>query len=205
MYYLFFQLFFTLKCHRLKFIFNNFAFTFILIMYRIVLVGFMGSGKTTMGKKIAKKLNIPFIDLDSEIEKKYNLSILKIFQDFGEAKFRDMEFHYIRSLINKSNFVLSTGGGTPCYKNNISFLNELGITCYLNRPIKELSNRLHKSKKKRPLIEGLDNDELTYFISEEMKVREQYYRKSQLILNRKDQVPEKIISLINLLDFHQKN
>jgi len=174
-------------------------------MYRIVLVGFMGSGKTTMGKKIAKKLNIPFIDLDSEIEKKYNLSILKIFQDFGEAKFRDMEFHYIRSLINKSNFVLSTGGGTPCYKNNISFLNELGITCYLNRPIKELSNRLHKSKKKRPLIEGLDNDELIYFISEEMKVREQYYRKSQLILNRKDQVPEKIISLINLLDFHQKN
>ena len=174
-------------------------------MYRIVLVGFMGSGKTTIGKKIAKKLNIPFIDLDSEIEKKYNLSILNIFHDFGEAKFRNMEFHYIRSLINRSNFVLSTGGGTPCYKNNISFLNELGITCYLNRSIKELSHRLHKSKKKRPLIEGLNNVELIYFISEEMKVRDQYYRKAQLILNRKDQVPEEIISLINLLDFHQKN
>ena len=117
-------------------------------MYRIVLVGFMGSGKTTIGKKIAKKLNIPFIDLDSEIEKKYNLSILNIFHDFGEAKFRNMEFHYIRSLINRSNFVLSTGGGTPCYKNNISFLNELGITCYLNRSIKELAHRLQKSKKK---------------------------------------------------------
>ncbi len=115
-----------------------------------------------------------------------------------------MEFHYIRSLINKSNFVLSTGGGTPCYKNNISFLNELGITCYLNRSIKELAHRLQKSKK-RPLIEGLNNDELICFISKEMKIRDKYYKKAQLILNRKDQIPENIISLINLLDFHQKN
>ena len=165
----------------------------------------MGSGKTTIGKKISKKLNVPFIDSDSEIEKKHNLSIEKIFHDFGEAKFRNMEFNYIRSLINKSNFVLSTGGGTPCYKNNISFLNELGITCYLNRSIKELSHRLQKSKKKRPLIEGLNNDELISFISEEMKIRDKYYKKAKLILNRKDQIPENMISLINLLDFHQKN
>ena len=173
-------------------------------MCRIIIVGFMGSGKTTIGKKIARKLNIPFIDSDYEIEKKYNLSIEKIFHDFGEVKFRNMESHYIRSLINKSNFVLSTGGGTPCYKNNISFLNELGITCYLNRSVKELAHRLHNSKK-RPLIKDLNNDELISFIKKEMKIRDEYYKKSQLILNRKDQTPNNIISLINLLDFHQKN
>jgi shikimate kinase len=163
----------------------------------------MGCGKSTLGKKVAKQLNIPFIDSDSEIEQLHSLSIGEIFMEFGESSFRDMEADFIKSLGNQDDFVLSTGGGMPCFNNNMELLNQLGTTYYLYRSAKELANRLNNTKTKRPLLAGFDIDGLIDFIEVKLKERNKFYRQSQVILNREDQTLEDIILLYRLLQPEQ--
>ncbi|MCJ8291020.1 MAG: shikimate kinase [Crocinitomicaceae bacterium] len=171
-------------------------------MKRIILIGFMGSGKSTLGKKIAKKMDLPFIDSDREIEKRHQKTIGDIFTENGESFFRTLETEYITSLKDKEEFVLATGGGMPCFGKNMELLNELGTTFYLDRSPKELANRLYNAKTRRPLIDGMEQEELVSFIEERLSARDEYYKTADVILDRDDQSVSVIEDLTNLLHPH---
>lgn len=174
-------------------------------MKRIILVGFMGSGKSTLGKKVANRLGIPFIDSDTEIEEHYQKSIGEIFSEHGESYFRTIEREYIEALDLRDDFVLATGGGMPCFDRNMELLNEVGTTFYLNRSAKELAHRLFHAKAKRPLIAGLEKEELLPFIEERLGQREDYYKKASIILSREEQNPDAIQEFIHHLQPLQKS
>ena len=120
----------------------------------IILIGYMGSGKSTLGRKIARKLNYEFLDTDSAIEEKEGLTIAAIFEQFGEVHFRKLETNILLSLKGKEKIVIATGGGMPCFNGNMNLLNELGRTFYLKRSVNELVHRLVNAKRVRPLIAG---------------------------------------------------
>ncbi len=174
-------------------------------MQKVILVGFMGSGKSTLAKKLAAKLSLPFIDSDKAIEAHYNKSIGELFAEHGESHFRDLERHFIETLNTEENFVLATGGGLPCFGKNMEVLNNLGATFYLERSPKELAHRLINSKEKRPLLEGLSEEELLHFISEKLAQREEYYRLAHFTLDRDEQDAETICNLVHLLQPLQKS
>lgn len=165
---------------------------------RIVLIGFMASGKTTLGKKLANKLAIPFIDSDTAIEELVHSSVQQIFETKGEDSFRKLENDFIQNYNFPESFVLSTGGGMPCFYDNIFILNKLGTTFYLERSEKELANRLLQAKEKRPLVDGKSAEELESYIVEVMKNRKPFYEQSNFILNRDQQTPEAIIELLQI-------
>ncbi len=168
-------------------------------MRRVILIGFMGAGKSTLGKKIASRMGIPFIDSDLEIETHFQKSIGDIFTENGESFFRTLETEYIEALDLRDNFVLATGGGMPCFGRNMELLNSIGTTFYLNRSPKELVHRLYHSKTSRPLIAGLDEEELLPFIENRLALREEYYKKSSVILSRDEQTPDVIENFTELL------
>ena len=149
----------------------------------IYLLGFMGSGKTTAGKKLAAKLGWEFKDLDKHIEDKLGTTINEIFEGQGEEEFRRIETEELISLSTSRNLVLSCGGGTPCFNNNISLMNESGHTIYLRMSVKALKSRLLNSKSGRPLIKDLDEKELEAYIKETLSVRESYYMKSKGVVD----------------------
>jgi shikimate kinase len=161
-------------------------------MAKIILVGFMGSGKTTIGKKLAKALGVPFIDADQEIEKWTEMTIGEIFSVHGESYFRGLERTFITTLPDED-FVLSTGGGMPCVADHMQLLNEIGTTLYLKRSPKELVHRLRNAKSKRPLIEGLEESELLEYVEAKLAEREEYYRQAHFVLDREEQNAETII------------
>lgn len=144
----------------------------------------MGSGKTSLGKKLAKRLNLQFFDTDKYIEQMEGMTIETIFKEHGEEVFRMKEKMVIDELMNSDNLLLSTGGGLPCYNNLMAQLNELGTTIYLKRPAKELANRIINSKKKRPITDGKSFDELVTFIDEMLKKRNAFYEQANLIVDR---------------------
>lgn len=145
----------------------------------------MGSGKTTLGKILAKHLNLDFIDLDSYIESKYNLSIHEIFDKYGEDEFRLIEWSNLNTVSKLNNVIISTGGGTPCFFNNIDFMNVNGITIFFDEDIDVIYNRLLNDKSNRPLISNLSNSDLYNYISNKLNERKKYYNKSKLKINSK--------------------
>lgn len=161
----------------------------------IILIGFMASGKSTLGKKLANKLEFDFIDTDDLIEKSEQISINEIFETKGEDYFRLLEKKLIEKLPNE-NTVIAVGGGLPCYSDNMKSLNSKGCTVYLKRPAKELFNRLLNAKNKRPLVKNLSEDELLLFIEKKLKGREVFYEQSQIILERNEQTVKDIVKKI---------
>jgi len=152
-------------------------------MNRLYLIGFMGSGKTSVGKKLAKKLNYKFIDLDNEIEKRINCSILDCFAKFGEDKFREIENQILKESFKYSKTIISTGGGTPCFYNNISLINNNGFSIYLKADVKLLSHRLINAKQTRPLIKNKSKEELDIYIKNLLSKRENFYNQAKLIID----------------------
>ena len=152
-------------------------------MMTIFLVGFMGCGKSTLGKKLAKNLDFNFIDLDDFIEDCEARTIQEIFEINGESYFRKLERFYLLKVINNKNIVISVGGGTPCFYDNINQMNKNGLTIYINMPTKVLVNRLKSSNKFRPLIEGMKEIELKDYINKTIREREVFYNKSHNIVN----------------------
>ena len=142
---------------------------------RYFIIGFMGSGKTYWGKQWSEVSKLPFFDLDEEIEKKEGKSIAAIFAEKGEAAFRKIETDMLASFFEKDGFILSCGGGTPCFHKNMKRMNEEGVTIYLESTVEELVQRLHVEKETRPLIAGMNDDVLSEFISNKLSERTPFY------------------------------
>mgnify|MGYP000624671198 CR=1 FL=1 len=171
---------------------------------RIFLIGFMGSGKTTIGKLLADLLSFEFIDTDVYIESQKGSSVSQIFDIEGEEAFRKLETHTLIQLIKKENVVIATGGGMPCFNSNMALINDLGYTFYLYTRTKELTRRLVASDGSvRPLLEGLGDEEaLRSFIGNKLLERERYYFSSQYLIDcnkTKEQVVEEIYSEYSFL------
>lgn len=148
-------------------------------MTRIFLIGYMGAGKTTLGRALAKELNIQFIDLDSYIEERLCKSVSQIFAEKGEAGFRDIERRMLHEAGEFENVIISTGGGTPCFFDNIEYMNGQGTTVFLDVPIDRLFIRLSIARKKRPLIMNKSDEELRSFIAEQLGKRLPHYSKAK--------------------------
>jgi shikimate kinase len=149
----------------------------------VYLIGFMGSGKSTAGKKIASALDWKFIDLDKEIEHRTGKLIYNIFEEEGEEYFRKIESEILKDLSYYENAVISCGGGTPCFNSNMDFMLKNGLTVYLKMEAEQLKKRLANSHSIRPLIKNIDKDDLLTFISESLKDREKWYNLSETIIN----------------------
>lgn len=150
---------------------------------KIFLLGFMGSGKSTLGKKLAKQLELSFFDLDDEIEKQEGKSVAEIFEEVGEGGFRKIEAKLLKKLTQKTtNYVLALGGGTPCFYENMELINQSGISIYIKYNEGVLCSRLIVAKAKRPLIQGKSKEELHCFIEETLNKREEFYKQSQFLV-----------------------
>jgi shikimate kinase len=150
---------------------------------RIYIIGFMGSGKTTAGKKLASSLKWEFIDLDKEIEHKAGITIPDIFSASGEEYFRKLEAEILTSLITEKNTIISTGGGTPCYGHNMQFMLETGLVIYIKMTPVQLKTRLEGSSTSRPLLSTKTDNELQQFISDKLAEREKYYLKATVVVD----------------------
>ena len=148
-------------------------------MTRIFLIGYMGAGKTTLGRALAKELKIEFLDLDNYIEERLCKSISQIFAEKGEEGFRDIERRMLHEAGEFENVVISTGGGTPCFFDNIEYMNGQGTTVFLDVPVERLFIRLSIARKKRPLIMEKNDEELRSFITEQLAKRLPHYSKAK--------------------------
>ena len=162
----------------------------------ISLIGYMGSGKSTIGKSLAKKINFEFVDLDQLIEQKIDSSISIYFKEKGEIAFRKLEHQTLQEAMLLQNTVLSVGGGTPVYYNNMDIINASSFSIYLQTSIAELSARLMKNKSSRPLISHLTEENLHEFVAKHLFERRPYYEQAQLIFNTQDLQPNDIIALL---------
>lgn len=167
-------------------------------MKKIVLVGYMGSGKSTIGKILSKKTGIPFFDLDEIIEKNTQKTISELFLEIGEIKFRKLEHETLNNFLAKQiDFVLSLGGGTPCYANNHLQLQKEGVTSvYLKASLQELIKRLESEKKHRPLIASKDGEGFEEFIAKHLFERSYFYNQAKHIISVDGKTPNEIVEEI---------
>ncbi len=164
---------------------------------RIYLIGYMGSGKTTTGKKLADSLGYRFIDLDKMIENKFHITIPTLFEKYDENAFRIVEKKILTDTFKIDNVVISTGGGTPCFYDNMEMINSNGISIYLKMDTRSLTDRLLKAKRKRPLIKGKNSEELYAFIKSQLEWREPFYLKATIIANGENPDIVKLTSQIS--------
>lgn len=151
-------------------------------MKRIILIGYMGAGKTTIGRTLARELGLEFYDLDWYVENRFRLRIPEIFAQRGEEGFREIERKMLHEVAEFEDIVLSCGGGTPCFFDNIDFMNARGETIYLQASPEVLQTHLRMGKSKRPLIDGKSPDELEAYIRESLAQREPFYTQAKHIV-----------------------
>jgi len=153
---------------------------------RVYIIGFMGSGKTTAGKNLASELKWNFVDLDHEIEKREGKAISDIFTDLGEEYFRQLESKILRELETNRDTVISAGGGTPCFGNNMEFMLSTGSVIYLRLTPLQLRSRLELETHKRPLVKEKSGNELLLYITLKLSEREMYYLKANHVCDSID-------------------
>lgn len=164
---------------------------------KIFLIGFMGSGKTHWGRLLSQKLSIPFFDLDEQIASNDGRSITDIFSSMGEEEFRLMEKDALHIITEShDNFVMACGGGSPCYFNNVDYMNQSGTTVWINTPIEVLYQRLLNEKDKRPLIKGLTDEQLKGFIIKKFADRRIYYEQANVTLDEEPFQLEKLVEKV---------
>ena len=148
-------------------------------MVRIFLTGYMGAGKTTLGKAFARKMNVPFVDLDWYIEERFHKTV----GELGETGFRKWERNMPNEVAEFENVVISTGGGAPCFFDNMEFMNRVGKTVFLDVHPDVLFRRLRIAKQQRPILQGKEDDELKAFIIRALEQRAPFYTQAQYIFN----------------------
>ncbi len=164
------------------------------VMTRIFLIGYMGAGKTTLGKALARKLNMPFVDLDWYIEERFYKTVRELFVERGEDSFRQLERQMLHEVSDFENVIISTGGGTPCFFDNMDFMNEKGETIFLDVDINTLHRRLIVAKQSRPLLKDKSDEELLKFIKNGVEGRKIHYNKAKYTLNATELESRKQIS-----------
>lgn len=170
-------------------------------MERVYLIGYMGCGKTTIGKRLAKSLGWDVIDMDSRIENRYRKTIPDIFASEGEESFRKKERFILEELSALENVVVSTGGGAPCFFDNIDVMNSSGLCVYIRMTPEALAARLKNAKANRPLLKDKTEEELTNFIKEQLEKRRAFYEQARYVIDNDNGTPEeaaaKIAELLN--------
>lgn len=161
-------------------------------MVRIIIIGYMGAGKTTVGKALSKETGYPFYDLDWYIETRMRKSVSQLFAERGEEGFRKIEHAMLHEVAEFENVIISCGGGTPCFFDNMDYLNEQGHTVYLKADPEVLRYHLLLGKGVRPLLKGKTPEQLLEFITEQLAKREPFYSKAMHILD------------VNKLDSYEK-
>jgi shikimate kinase len=157
----------------------------------------MGSGKSTLGHRLAKHSGLQFVDMDHYIEKRNCKTVPQIFAEEGEAEFRIKERSALEELSEFTDIVIATGGGAPCFFDNIGLMNRTGKTVFLNIDPEILAERLLKSKTERPLIKGKSKEELIAFIGETLKKRNEFYRQAQYQITQPDIDLDEFLKIIN--------
>ncbi len=152
-------------------------------MRRIILIGYMGSGKTTVGKALSKETGMMFYDLDWYIESRMRKTVSQIFAERGEEGFRKIEYNMLHEVAEFEDVIISCGGGTPCFFDNIDYLNQQGDVVYLKATPEVLYDHLLMAKVERPLLKGKSQEELIAYITEHMKERAPYYEKARYTLD----------------------
>lgn len=160
---------------------------------KIYLMGYMGSGKTTVGGMLAEQMKLEFVDFDRYVEKESGKTIAEIFDTLGEVKFREMEHECLKKLLPKSDVVISLGGGTPCFHNNIELINKNGISIFLDEDVRSLTKRLAPAKDNRPLIGNLNEKELELFIETNLAKRLPIYNQAHISVNTRDQTADSVV------------
>lgn len=161
-------------------------------MRRIIIIGYMGAGKTTVGKALSKQLNMPFYDLDWYIESRMRKTVKEIFDERGEEGFRIIEHNLLHEVAEFEDVIISCGGGVPCFYDNMEYMNQQGETVYLKATPEVLYGHLKMGKSVRPLLENKTQEEVKDFINKQLKIREPYYNKAKYILD------------VNLMDDYDK-
>jgi len=174
-------------------------------MIRLFLIGYMGAGKTTLGKAYARKMKISFIDLDWYIEERFHKTINQLFSENGEDGFRLIERKALHEVGEFEDVIISTGGGTPCYFDNIEYMNRQGNTVFLEVNPDILFVRLKIAPQNRPIIQGKTDDELRSFIAKSLEARLPFYNRAQRIfdgskLQTEKQIEQSVCSLQQLLN-----
>ncbi|MBW8333466.1 MAG: shikimate kinase [Prolixibacteraceae bacterium] len=163
---------------------------------RIYLIGYMGCGKTTLGRKLAATLNLTFVDLDTFLEEKYFRTIPQIFKEEGEAEFRRKEQNVLHEVSTFDDVIVATGGGAPCFFDNMEVMNTTGFCIFLDVDTDSLVSRLIHAKTERPIIKGKSLEELKLFIEEMMLKRRPYYEKARYILKGSEIKPEQVLEIV---------
>jgi shikimate kinase len=164
---------------------------------KIFLIGFMGSGKSHWGRLLSQKLSMPFFDLDEQVAEHAGKSIPEIFETEGEEQFRLSEKDVLHIITEShDSFVMACGGGSPCFFNNIDYMNKAGTTVWINTPPGTLFERLVKEKEQRPLIKTLSDDQLRNFIAKKFASRKIYYEQAVLVVEEEPVELDKLIEKI---------
>jgi len=158
----------------------------------IFLIGFMGCGKTTLGRKLASRLGYGFMDLDHVLEAQAGMTIADYFTQFGEAAFRKLESEVLKQTDYTANVVVSTGGGLPCFFDNMDWMNTHGKTIYIKLSPKTLADRLEKEKAHRPLLHEKHGEALVAFIDEKLTERDEFYNRAAIIADGLSLTAEKV-------------
>jgi shikimate kinase len=161
----------------------------------------MGAGKSTVGKRLARNLGKHFIDLDEAFESKFRYSIPRFFDHFGEVRFREFEKQCLRDIIEtEDDAVISTGGGTACFHDNIDLMNRSGITVYLKMHPKSLAHRLNRARRLRPVVREVDHQGMQAFVEEQLAEREAFYEQAQITVKGESLDLEVLIAQLNAVE-----
>lgn len=164
----------------------------------IFLIGFMGSGKSTLGRPLARRLGYDLVDLDKAIEEGEGATVGEMFMQLGEGGFRDLEHEYLQDVISQGgDVVVSTGGGTPCFNANMALMNASGVTVYLKLSPTMLADRLTSARVIRPLIAGKSPKELLRYIIDTLEVREEYYGAANVVIDNPSRDVARLIDILN--------
>lgn len=163
---------------------------------KIYLIGYMGSGKSTLGISLAEALCISWLDLDAEIETRYKISITDFFSKYGETAFREVEHKVLNEFASTPDMVISTGGGVPCFHNNMELMNQTGLTIYLEATPALILTRIGPYAWKRPLFQQMDGTDILEKITAHLKSREKFYRQSQVTIDATNPDIEELKNLI---------
>ena len=163
---------------------------------RLYLIGYMGSGKSKVGSELAAKISYPFTDMDDLFEERYRISVLDFFRRYDEATFRKLEHQLLYQTLSAENAVVSTGGGTPCFFDNMDFIKRNGISFYLRPDEATLIERLRHVKKKRPLITEIPSEDLEGFVTSQIRTREEFYLQADHVIDGEDISADRIVKVL---------